>query len=41
MALVGTPIPEVTSTWPFFLGWFGEVPRISRTPSTTPFTPWM
>ena len=39
--LVGTPTPAVTSTWSFFAGWFSDVPRISRTPSFTPFIPWM
>src|SRR5690606_27374037 len=41
MALVGTPTPAVTRTWSFFAGWLTEVPRISRTPSFTPFMPWM
>jgi hypothetical protein len=39
MALVGTPTPAVTSTWSLRRGWLQDVPRISRTPSFTPFMP--
>ena len=31
----------MTSTWSHFSGWLNDVPRISRTPSAMPFTPWM
>ena len=39
MALVGTPTPDVTSTWSLFFGWLTEVPRMRRTPSFTPLIP--
>jgi hypothetical protein len=40
-ALVGTPLPAVTSTFSTSGSWFAAVPRIWRTPSAIPFMPWM
>ena len=40
-ALVGTPVPEVTSTCSTSSTWLHDVPRIWRTPSVMPFIPWM
>ena len=40
-ALVGTIVPEVTSTCSTPSGWFVDVPRMRRAPSATPFMPWM
>src|SRR6185312_6882101 len=40
-ALVGTPVPEVTSTCSTSSTWLWDVPRTCRTPSVMPFMPWM
>ncbi len=39
--LVGTPVPDVTTTCSTDGTWFTPVPRTWRTPSAIPFMPWM
>ena len=39
--LVGTPVPAVTSACSTPGVWLTAVPRTWRTPSATPFRPWM
>ena len=40
-ALVGHPVPAVTSTCSTPGTWLHDVPRIWRTASVMPFMPWM